>query len=226
MDDHKLQMLHSSGSCDHRTPPALYEKLSHTWRFDLDLAATLESCLVLTDDPGGVQAHYLGPDHPIPAFQDALVAPWHEIGKVGFLNPPYSLSLYSDGLAAGVPRADLQWLLVENWAKKAYDESVKGFTTVGVFPYAAQTEWFRRYVMGHVEKPVPSITDPKECTYTIGWAGHAALDYWRIPHRVSFLRGDGQPQVNSNVNTCIVIWGPNPGFVGPWVPSGRYWSYR
>jgi len=60
----------------------------------------------------------------------------------------------------------------------------------------------------------------------VDWAGHAALDYWKMPHRVSFLQPDGSPSNNANVNTCIVHWGPNPGFVGPWVPSGRYWSYR
>jgi hypothetical protein len=60
----------------------------------------------------------------------------------------------------------------------------------------------------------------------VQWVGHAALDYWRIPHRVSFLQPDGTPSNNAGVNTCVIHWGPNPGFVGPWVPSGRYWSYR
>lgn len=213
MDNHKLQMLHSSGQCDWRTPPELYTALQKTFPFDIDLAATADNALVEVD--GGSNVSYLGPDHPDPRFQDALAVPWHEIGQVGFLNPTYSLSLYSDGLKAGVERKDLQWLLIESWARKAYQESLEGFTTVGVFPYAAQTEWFRTYVMGH-----------REANDTAEWSGHAALDFWRIPHRVSFLQPNGEPAANANVNTCIVIWGPNPGFVGPWVPSGRYWSYR
>lgn len=195
--------------------------------FDIDLAATGESCLVvkqnLTHDLTGFDdlAYYLGPDHPNTAMRDSLQVPWHTMGKRGFINPPYSLGLYSKGLEAGTPRAELQWLLIENWAHKAYQESLQGFTTWGVFPYAAQTEWFREYVMGHTVKLSKANKDPR-----IGWSGHAALDYWRIPHRVSFLQADGTAAANANVNTCIVIWGPNPGFVGPWMPSGRYWSYR
>lgn len=222
MDNHRLQMLHSSGDCNHRTPPELVAKLLQTFPMAVDLAATAESAVIVTKemnhDLNGYDelSVYLGPDHPETAFQDALTVPWHTIAKCGFLNPPYSLSLYSDGLKAGVDRKDLQWLLIESWAAKAYQESLQGFTTIGVFPYAAQTEWFRRYVMGH-NMQTPNGVD---------WAGHAALDYWRIPHRVSYLKADGSAQANANVNTCIVIWGPNPGFVGPWVPSGRYWSFR
>lgn len=215
MNKHKLQMLHSSGQCDWRTPPELYAALARSFPFEVDLAATADNALVEVD--GGANVSYLGPDHPDTAFQDALQVRWHTLGRCGFLNPSYSLSLYSDGLAAGVDRADLQWLLIESWAKKAYEESLRGFTTVGVFPYAAQTEWFRTYVMGH--------TAPLRHGDVI-FPFHAALDYWRLSHRVSFLQPSGEPASNSNVNTCIVIWGPNPGFVGPWVPSGRYWSYR
>lgn len=220
MDNHKLQMLHSSGQCDWRTPPELYARLDQRFHFGLDLAATVDCALV----GGADSALYLGPDHPLPDLQDSLNVAWHQVigpNGVGFLNPPYSLSLYQDGLKVGVARDDLQWLLIENWARKAYEESLKGFTTIGVFPYAAQTQWFRRYVMGHTDHD--KITDPAHGTT---WAGHAALDCWRIPHRVNFLRANGEPAANANVNTCIVEWGPNPGFVGPWSPSMRYWSYR
>lgn len=222
MNDHRLQMLHSSQECDWRTPPALYEALAATFPIEIDLAANAEACLTVRDDMN----YFLGPDHPNPQMRDALKVPWHELGKCGFLNPSYSLTLYSDGIKAGVDRSELQWLLIDNWARKAYQESLLGFHTIGVFPYASQTEWFRRYVMGHIETPIQSMTDPAECTYQVGWAGHAALDFWRLPHRVSYLRADGKPAANANVNTCVVHWGPNPGFVGPWVPSGRYWSYR
>lgn len=217
MNNHKLQMLHSSGECNHRTPPDLFGALKRTFPIEIDLAATAEDCLVTDDD----SAYYLGPGHPDPALQDALQVPWHEVGKVGFLNPTYSLSKYSEGLKLGIAREDLQWLLIENWAAKAFQESLQGFTTIGVFPYAAQTEWFREYVMGHTVQLSKANKDPR-----IGWKGHAALDFWRIPHRVSFLTPTGEASNNANVNSCIVIWGPNPGFVGPWSPSGRYWSYR
>lgn len=231
MDDHRLQLLHSSGDCNHRTPPELYSRLRQTFPFDLDLAATAESALVTVtpritdpeDVPREEYAVYLGPDHPNPTLRDSLVVQWHQMGWMGFLNPPYSLSKYKEGLDAGVERADLQWLLIENWAKKAYEESLLGFYTVGVFPYAAQTKWFRRYVMGH---QVQTFQGKHGEVTEEGWAGHAALDYWRIPHRVSFLTAQGKPSNNSNINTCIVLWGPNPGWVGPWEPTGRYWSFR
>ena len=171
MQDHKLQMLHSSKDCRWRTPPELYEKLDAIQHFDIDLAATAENALVEVGD-GNVS--YLGPDHPDERYRDALKVAWHQVGSRGFLNPSYSLSMYSDGLKAGVERADLQWLLVESWAAKAYWESQKGFTTIGVFPYAPQTEWFRKYVMGH--------------DVDGDWSGHAALDYWTVAHRVKIGR--------------------------------------
>ena len=31
---------------------------------------------------------------------------------------------------------------------------------------------------------------------------------------------------NAPGNTCIVIWQANPGYVGPWQPTLRYWSYK
>lgn len=218
MQPHKLQMLQSSQDCDWRTPPELVFALQRTFPIDLDLAATAESAVIQTGD----QVFYLGPDHPNPELRDALSVPWHTIGKCGFLNPPYSLSLYSDGLKAEVPREKLAWLLIENWASKAYHESLRGFTTIGVFPYAPQTQWFREYVMGHGLKVAKANRRPN----SPDWSGHAALDYWKLPHRVDFLRSTGEPANNANVNTAVVIWGPNPGFVGAWVPSGRYWTYR
>lgn len=221
MQDHKLAMLHSSQDGDWRTPPEFVAALQQVYPFDLDLAASADSCVITRDDLN----FYLGPDHPNQALRDALQVPWHQHGKYGFLNPPYSLTLYSAGLKAGVKPEDLQWLLIESWAAKAYQESLKGFTTIGVFPYAAQTQWFRQYVMGHLLKPIRAeYVDGTGVT--MDWSGHAALDCWRIPHRVTFLRSNGEPAANSNVNTCVIQWGPNPGFVGPWNPSMRYWSYR
>jgi len=222
MDPHKQQMRHSSQDCDWRTPPAMVAALSATaGGFDLDLAATAHSAVVRIGEGPTEQVVYLGPDHPNPALHNALFVPWHDHGRRGFLNPPYSLTQYSLGLKAGEPRETLQWLLIESWARKAYQESLRGFTTWGVFPYAPQTEWFREYVMGHGVTVSKANKDLR-----VGWTGHAALDFWRISHRVSFLQPDGSPAANANVNTAIIIWGPNPGWQGPWVPSGRYWTWR
>lgn len=226
MDEHKRRLIHSSADCHWRTGPDLYGALDRIFHFDIDLAATAENCLVqkkeINHDLNGYDLLdvYLGPDHPATALRDALTVAWHTVGKVGFLNPPFSLTLYSQYLEQGIPREELGWLRIENWAWKAYQESLKGFTTIGVFPYAPQTEWFRQYVMGHALKEAKANGGP------VGWSGHAALDCWRIPHRVSFLRADGKEASNAGVNTCIIQWSPNPGFVGPWSPSMRYWSFR
>ena len=187
--------------------------------FDLawDLAATPENRVT--------PERHLGPGSAW--GEDALAVDWSRLQEPwGFLNPPFSLSeikiLKEQGVPADDPR--ISALRIENWAEKAYAESLTGFTTIGVFPYAPQTEWFRWYVMGHSPKPQMDVR--ADIHAVAGWSGHAALDFWRLPHRVSFLLPDGSPTDNAGVNTCILIWGPNPGFVGPWVPSGRYWSFR
>lgn len=236
MDPHKLAMRHSSKDATWRTPPAMVEKLLAVFPIEVDLAASDAASMIwLPNHP--VDA-YLGPGHHDPASHDALQVDWNDRWSCGFLNPPYSISLIKalrEELAVrmlqnvlpteqGMIKAHYARLIaalrIDNWAQKAYEESLKGFTTIGVFPYAPQTKWFRRYVMGHIQG---EIADGK---YPITWAGHAALDYWRIPHRVAYLRADGSSAGGANVNTCVIHWGPNPGFVGPWVPSGRFWSYR
>ena len=218
---HAHTMRTSSQQSRYRTPPALVAKLILAFGpFGLDLAADAQTT---------VGEYFLGPGSPI--AEDALSVSWMRVtpayrSPVGFLNPPFSLGEIKALKEAGVPADDprIRALRIENWAEKAYDESLSGFTTIGVFPYAPQTEWFRRYVMGH-QRPAHCGIEGCDCTPS-EWSGHAALDYWRLSHRVSFLQPDGSATANANVNTAIIHWGPNPGFVGPWVPSGRYWSYR
>lgn len=210
MDPHSQAIIHGSGQSCWRTPPAMAAKLVQTFGCVVDLAATSES---------RVCDLYYGPDSSNPARRDSLQVNWaataisRGMALIGFLNPSYSLREIRERKAQGLATDHLR---IEKWAEKAYRESLQGFTTIGVFPYSPQTEWFRECVMGH-----QTLDDG-----TVTWRGHAALDFWRIPHRVSYLQPDGSPSANAGVNTCIIIWGPNPGFVGPWVPSGRYWSYR
>jgi hypothetical protein len=209
---HRQSIIHASGQSSHRTPPEMASKLVSIFGCTVDLAASQESSVC--------GPFYMGPDQIEASFRDSMVYPWHTLTghTTGFLNPPFSLDEIKElkEQAEHAPVENLEdrinALRVEKWAEKACTESLKGFTTIGVFPYAPQTDWFRTYVMGHSADG--------------GWWGHAALDYWRLPHRVSFLTGTGEKQNNAGVNTCIIHWGPSPGFVGPWVPSGRYWSYR
>lgn len=220
-ETHRSSLIHSSSKSDYWTPRDLIEALRPHARFTIDLAATKDSSVCWLN--------YLGPDHPEPKYRDALQVDWAAIARegpngqsgpqVGWLNPPWSLkeieTLREQSAFRRIPDLEqrIAALRVEQWAEKCCNESLKGFTTWGLFPYAPQTQWFRTYVMGHGGES--------------GWWGHAALDYWRIPHRVTFLDGEGTPMDNTaGVNSCIIHWGPNPGFVGPWVPSGRYWSFR
>jgi hypothetical protein len=226
MEKHAQAIIHGSGRSDWRTPQRLFDKLGEHFPLHIDLAADGDNALL---------AAYLGPDQVYAEHRDALTTDWMKYAEYagvppyGFLNPPYSKEeiaalrkWWNNGQEAGGEEelaryeAQLRALRIEAWAEKAYEESLQGFTTIGVFPYAPQTEWFRECVMGHAPD------DPQK-------RFHAALDFWRLPHRVSY---DPPPQLagskahNAGVNTCIIQWGPNPGFVGPWVPSGRYWSYR
>lgn len=224
MDAHTLKIKHGSLDPNWRTPPKMAERLGEIFPISIDLAADRQSAIV---------QNFLGPGAG-EGLEDALRVEWHSVSysRVGFLNPPYSVAAIKElkaqrakwtsdsELTQAQFDAKIRALRVESWAEKAYLESMLGFTTVAVMPYAPQTKWFRHFVMGHIE------AEPEPGYNHIVWSGHAALDYWRLPHRVTFLRPDGTQAANANVNTCIVIWGPNPGFVGPWVPSGRYWSYR
>lgn len=209
MDAHAQRMRHSSKEPNWRTPPPMVEKLRNFGDFTIDLAA---------DATSSVCGHaFFGPGSPI--GRNGLHASWGEHARCGFLNPPYSIGLIKELRArdGGTDAATIAALRIESWADKAYAESLEGFTTIAVVPYAPQTRWWRTYVMGHVHKPLADESS---------WSGHAALDFFRVAHRVPFLTPDGLRSGGANVNTAIVIWGPNPGFVGPWVPSGRYWSYR
>lgn len=199
-------ILHSSKQSRYRTPLVLVQRLHAHFPIGVDLAADPETTLF--------EDRFLGPGSVI--AEDALTVSWAELFPDcgGFLNPPYSKDEMRELRRRGVPASDprLRALQITEWARKAFNEAEAGFTTIGLFPYSPQTEWFRWYVMGH--------------SATGSWRGFAALDYWRIPHRVSYLDGEGHPLHNAGVNSCIIHWGPNPGFVGPWIPSGRYWSYR
>jgi len=119
-----------------------------------------------------------------------------------FLNPPYSRKRKLP-IAPWVracwqfTRGLYEWEKLENLP-----------TIVAILPFAPQTDWYRQYVYGHTA------------------LGHPAMEEWRLPHRISFLRPDGSPASNAGVNSVIIVWRPNPGFVGPWQPAVRYWSYR
>jgi len=228
LSPHDKSIIHGSLESDYRTPPECFNMLAREFYFGVDLAADRGSALV---------ERYLGPGSP--EAENALQWDWAGYARYGcaFINPPFSKTLVNayntgrikiDGAWAEhtVDKVMAECYDVENWARKCWEESQKGLTIVGIFPFAPQTEWYRRYVCGHLqledykEVPTPNVLGG------VGWAGHAAMQERRLPHRISFLTPAGEKTGNAGVNSAIVVWQPNCGIVGPWQPHSFYWSYR
>lgn len=221
MKDHDQRLIHSSEESDWRTPePCVTALHAETYEgISIDLAA---------DSGNRKFPVWLGPGSPY--GEDALAVDWValliklELTPIGFLNPPFSRKL-ARAYRTGRIQIDGEWRPHEidllkstwyepgTWAEKCWQESQRGCTIYGVFPFAPQTEWYRSYVQGHTED-------------FRGWNGHAAMQERRIPHRISFLRPDGSPAENAGVNSAVIVWQPAFRIVGPWQPHSFYWSYR
>ena len=178
------------------------------WRTPPELFEKLSAEFDFTVDVAANTENHLSRFHPSdhlwfgPGGQepDGLTADWQE--RSCFMNPPYSRG----NKKLGIPSEP-----IEPWLKKAWVESQDGATVVGVLPFNPQTQWFRWYVMGEERGNSHFF---------------AAMEVRWLTHRVTFNRPDGTPADNAPGNTCIVVWRPNPGYVGPWTPAVRYWSYR
>ena len=190
---HTETVMHSSARSDWRTPPAMFKALDAEFSFKVDVAADADNHLSL---------FWYGPGSSYP---DALQIPWDPAAPL-FINPPYDKTHP-----------------VGPWVEKAWVESQRGCTVVGVLPFSPQTQWYRRWVMGQCAEPYEDLVDDDRGKL---WMGHAAMEERRLPHRVSFLLPDGSPAQNAPGNTVVVVWRPNYGLVGPWQPAVRYWSYR
>ena len=228
MSTHDQRILHSSEDPNWRTPKPCYFALNREFAFAWDLAADGPSCLAPTK--------WLGPGSSYGT--NALTCEWAVLmrGEAGFLNPPFSRTLAA-AYRTGRIKRDGVWMEhpidpelakvyeIENWVRKCWEESLKGATIVGLIPFAPQTDWYRRYIYGHEWNEGQPFEDAKAEGFW-GWAGHAAREERRLPHRISFLRPDGTKANNAGVNTAVIVWKPNYGIVGPWQPHQFYWSYR
>ncbi len=187
------------------TERVLHSSARSDWRTPpvLYLALNLEFSFTLdvaADDINHLGSHWFGAHG---AEEDGLAADW---AGVCFMNPPY----------------DKQHP-IGPWIRKAWSESQQGCTVVGVLPFSPQTRWYRQYVYGQALDP--RCPDGCDCGGE-HWSGHAAMEERRLTHRVAFLRPDGTKVDDAPGNTVIIVWRPNPGYVGPWQPAVRYWSYR
>ena len=211
MRSHDRQVVHSSKFHDWGTPPEMYLALDRHFGFGLDAAASSSNHLHDT---------WFGPDHPDPARRDGLITDWRQVcvddGRpfVAFLNPPYSREGYAASVKAGQPN---RALLIEAWVERAALWGQQ-MTVVAVLPASVQTRWWQQFV-------------------------RQADAIWFIPHRVTFVasrtmlrrlnrerEAAGKSRIagawNASGNTAVVIWRPNPGFIGRAEPTIRYWSYR
>lgn len=95
------------------TPWPLFRDLDNEFRFTLDVCASEENRKV---------ARFIPPE------LDGLRQPWHLLGDVCWMNPPYSE--------------------IAPWMGKAADEALCGATVVALIPNATETLWFGTNVWG------------------------------------------------------------------------------
>lgn len=96
------------------------------------------------------------------------------------------------------------------WLFKMALEGCSGpLPVIGCIPYSPQTKAWRTFVMGQNSEL-------------------KATEVRLFPYRLKFEAPEGHEGSVSgaNVNTAIVIWKSTKGFVEPWSPAFRYWSYR
>jgi phage N-6-adenine-methyltransferase len=117
------EKLTSAASDLWRTPDPLFARLHQEFDFGLDLAALHYNRKL---------RRYLGPDHKVAAYRDALAISWadtlHAIAEVekrrvaGFVNPPFSL--------------------LDDFVEKAWEERKRGAVIVMVNPQKTETVWY------------------------------------------------------------------------------------
>jgi phage N-6-adenine-methyltransferase len=208
-------VTHSSVFSDWGTPAEVFDPLDRYFGFCLDVCASAENAKV--------PSNYFGLDHVDAARRNALAADWRtaaasggfdlpaglqlfegkRIGATAFMNPPFSRELH-------IP--------IEPWIAKACYEAERGLTVVGLVPASVQTAWWKRWV-------------------------RRADEIWFVQHRIRYVASEvmlgainakrleqkkkpiAQAWGAGN-NSAIVVWRPDPGFVGHAEPIIRYWSWK
>jgi hypothetical protein len=209
MRDHDRRIIHSSVESDYRTPMELISSLDEEFHFTTDVCASHRNALF---------AKWFGPGHQDPARRDALYNGTWGTGP-HFINPPYSKKRADELRKAGAPEPEWRCYLIERWAERCWMESLTQ-VVVGLFPYSSQTAWWKEHVwqggrMADGSKP------------EIHWRWHRASEVRLFHHRLSYLDPEGIPTGNSaGVNSAVIVWKPPCGYVEPWVPTVRYWTYE
>jgi phage N-6-adenine-methyltransferase len=115
-----MQNVHfQSGNKEWETPEAFFKPYEKEFNIKLDVCATAENakCKAFFDKKvNGLHASW------------SLVNDIISQGKAAcWMNPPYGRG-------------------IEKWVKKAYDESLKGVTTIALLPARTDTSWFHNYI--------------------------------------------------------------------------------
>lgn len=186
----------------------IHSSSSAAWRTPPGMFAALDLEFHFSIDAAATQNDalvpdcYIGPDHEDKGQRDALACSWvaahgpTRFLSAVFINPPYSRDLYA--------KTKNRSMLIAEWAMKCAHEGQR-ITVVGIFPASTQTKWWAEFIRNGPMK---------------------AREIRSIPHRVSFLKPDGSKANNAGGNTAVIIWTPNPGYVGDWQPADRVWTWR
>lgn len=145
-----------------QTPRELYNKLDEEFHFDLDVACNKNNCLCLQ-----------GNFHEL--YDSLNVSDWYSFFDNGaqnmdptcWMNPPYS-------------RGNL-----DKFCKKAFEESQKGCTVVGLLKMDHSTKWFKNWIYGKAH-------EVRLCS-----------------KRVQFIDPEtGKKGQSPNFTSIIVVWKP------------------
>ena len=118
-------VMFSAAKDEWATPQALFDAMASEFAIGLDVAATRDNCKA----PLG---RYLGPDHRLESYRDALAVDWwaasraHLGGTVLWCNPPYSKC--------------------RDFIGKAAAEAKRGCTVVCLVYARTDTRWFHEHV--------------------------------------------------------------------------------
>lgn len=113
------------------TPVDVVRRLEQVFglTFDLDVCGTFQSQLTPKTCVYAPQfVHDQKRLQKIGIYLDGLQQDWHKLGRVGFMNPEFSVK--------------------EQWIAKAEREARKGFTTIGLLPVAQCTNWYKDMEQG------------------------------------------------------------------------------
>lgn len=177
------------------TPQWLFDQLNEEFNFDLDVAATLNNSkcndyyVEDTDGHDGLFNGLYASWSKYPYYEDGIIK-FRSKNSV-FMNPPYS-------------RGQL-----EKWCKKAYEESLKGVTVVGLLPVDTSTKWFHEWIWSK-KCYYEFVKRENLFSYRNGYVKDIEIRF--LDKRIAFEL-NGQPQRDKKGNiiramfaSMIVIW--------------------